>query len=107
VLIIEAASEAYVYQGQWIADCAHPDCANAEELKPKQTILYCTNCRQVAELRWPADVDEISRVLAVRPVPQTRNWAPAGHRQAVGCRVPDGQTVADLRAENDEHGVVG
>jgi hypothetical protein len=89
----------------WIADCTRPDCANAEKLKPKQALFHCSYCMQVAELWWPADADAIAEVLDRRPVPSTRNWAPAGHRQAVSCHVPDGQTVADLIDENREHGV--
>jgi hypothetical protein len=59
----------------------------------------------VAEVRWPANADAIWETLAMRPVPATRNWAPAGHRQAIVCGVPDGQTVEQLRAEQAEHGV--
>lgn len=102
-----SVSEAYVHHGRWIADCTRPACANAERLRSKQTMVCCTNCWQLAEVRWPPDADDIGRVLGLRPVPQTRNWAPAGHRQAIACHLPDGQTVADLIAENVEHGVVG
>jgi len=98
-----AVVQAYVFNGQWVADCCRTHCANAEALAAKQTAYHCTNCRQIAVVRWPADVAGIWDALAVRPVPQTRNWAPAGHRQALACGVPDGQTVADLMAETAEH----
>jgi hypothetical protein len=94
---------AYVNHGRWIADCTRRHCANAESLSPKQTMLHCSNCRLLAEVVWPPDPDAITDALAVRPVPQTRNWAPAGHRQALATRHPDGQTVADLIAETHEH----
>ena len=96
---------AYVNHGRWIADCTRPHCNNAEKLEPRQAMFHCVNCHQIAPVTWPADADEIREVLDRRPVPQTRNWAPAGHRQALACGVPDGQTVADLLAENDEYGV--
>lgn len=103
MLAIANVVQAYVCHGRWIADCCRTDCANAEALEPKQTAYHCANCRQVAGVEWPADADDIWDALAVRPVPQTRNWAPAGHRQAHACRVPGGQTVADLRAETVQH----
>ena len=98
-------ADAYVNHGRWLADCTRLGCANAEALEPRQTVLHCSNCHQITGVSWPEDADEITRVLGVRPVPQTRNWAPANHRQAVDCRLADGQTVADLIVENNEKGV--
>ena len=97
---------ARIYAGMWIADCTRPDCANAEKLTLRQSIFYCSNCRQIAEMDWPDDADDLWAVLAVRPVPQTRNWFPEGHDLAVRSGTPHGQTVADLEAENREHGVI-
>ncbi len=96
---------AYVNHGRWQADCVYPHCSNAEALAARQSVFYCTNCRHIAEVVWPRDVEEITIVLAARPVPQTRNWAPAGHRQAVFDGFSEGQTVADLREENMAYGV--
>jgi hypothetical protein len=95
---------AYVNHGRWIADCTRPYCANAEKLEPHQSVFCCSNCRQIDDVRWPADPDKVWAVLEARPVPQTRNWAPAGHRQAITDGFPDGQTVADLVDENREYG---
>lgn len=81
-------------------------CANAIALEPKQTQFHCGGeggCQLVTTVRWPANADDIDAALAVRPVPGTRNWAPAGHRQAVECGCPQGQSVADLVAETHEH----
>lgn len=97
--------QAYVNHGRWLADCSYPDCANAEALKPHQTQFHCSNCHHLAVVVWPADVDGITDMLAVRPVPQTRNWSPAGHRQALVDGFPDGQTVSDLEEENAVHGL--
>lgn len=98
---------AYVNFGRWVADCPRQYCGNAVALEPKQVTFHCGSvggCKLLAEVVWPVDADEIWEALSMRPVPGTRNWAPAGHRQAIACRVPDGQTVADLIAENYEYG---
>lgn len=100
------AARAYVNHGRWISDCTRPDCANAEKLEPRQAIMHCSNCRQVAEVDWPANADAIAAVLDRRPVPQTRNWFPAGHALALRSGSPHGQTVRDLVDENVEHGVI-
>lgn len=105
MLIVDSLAMAYVNMGRVIADCPRRDCTNAEALEPRQQTFYCSYCKQIAEVRWPADLDEIAMALEQRPVPSTRNWAPAGHRQALACGHPDGQTVADLIDENREHGV--
>lgn len=104
-VLVDQRAQAYVHRGMWIADCTRPYCGNAMRLDPKQTLFHCSECKNIVEIVWPADADAITDVLARRPVPQTRNWAPAGHRQAVACGFTDGQTVADLAAENREHGV--
>jgi len=90
----------------WIADCTRPYCANAMKLEPRQTLFHCSECRHVVEIVWPTKADEITDVLDLRPVPLTRHWAPAGHRQAIACGFPDGQSVQDLIDENVEHGVI-
>lgn len=111
-------ARARVYSGDWIADCPRPSCANAEHLyertnprnpasprirqKPE---FRCTNCKLTAPIEWPRDMADIMAVLMLRPVPQTRNWYPAGHDEAVRCRLPHGQSAAELRAENHQHGV--
>lgn len=94
---------AYVNHGRWVANCPRRHCANAEALAPKQATFHCSNCKLLAEVAWPTDPDAITEALVCRPVPQTRNWAPAGHRQAVAAGAPDGQSVADLVAETHEY----
>jgi len=98
-------TQAFVNMGRWIADCPRQHCTNAEKLNLGQTTLRCSNCLQVATVEWPKDVVEITAVLERRPVPQTRNWAPAGHWQAVATQFPDGQTARDLADENRQFGV--
>ena len=98
-------TRAYVNHGRWIADCVRPYCANAEMVTRGQGQMRCSNCHLGQVVQWPADATPISQVLARRPVPQTRNWAPPGHRQAFASGFPEGQTVAELVDENVEHGV--
>lgn len=104
MLVVDRA-RAYVNHDRWIADCIRPYCANAESLQPRQGLFHCTNCRQMAEVEWPSNPDDIWRALARRPVPQTRNWFPSGHELAVRAGCPHGQTVADLEDENQRYGV--
>lgn len=96
-------AQVYVHRGMWVADCAYPSCSNAERIDFGDAKVYCTACHYIAHLTWPSDALEIMAVLDVRPVPETRHWAPAGHRQAIACGFPDGQTVADLMDENEEN----
>jgi hypothetical protein len=103
---------AYVNQGQWIADCP-AGCGNAMALRPKQTEYLCgllndghlqAGCGALAEVGWPPDAVWIWDALLARRDKRTRNWAPAGHRQALVTGFPNGQSVADLIAETAEHG---
>lgn len=111
---------AFVYAGHWAADCGNSElCYGAEALwccgpcgfhpagigSWRQREILCPSCGTTSEVIWPADAEEIDRVLSLRPVPGVRNWAPGGHRQAVvasttGETHPMGQTVAELRQEN-------
>lgn len=104
-LLATTNTQAYVNHGRWTADCTRPYCGNAVELTRGQTTFHCINCLLITGVDWPSNPDEIWAALLLRPVPQTRNWSPAGHRQALVDGFPNGQTVADLRDENDEYGV--
>lgn len=97
---------AYINHSRFVADCPRPHCANAILLEPKQTTFHCggsDGCQLLADVEWPPNADEILAALMERPVPSTRNWAPAGHRQAIVTGFPNGQTVAELRAETHEY----
>ena len=111
-------ARAYFNHGRWVADCPREFCTYAFELEPGQETYLCRTrprrpgaapggCGAEAPIEWPADAEEIQRALELRPVESTRNWLPAGHPLAVAAGVPHGQTVADLLAENEEHGVKG
>lgn len=112
-------ARAYVYHGEWVADCPRDGCTNVEYVTGKHPrhrgragtrgvpyeAYVCTYCGYQAPIEWPLDGEEILRVLERRPVPLNRNWYPAGHRVAVKAGLPHGQTVAELVAENLAHGV--
>lgn len=95
-------AQAYVNRGLWVADCPADD-GGALAIKPRQAIFACPQCRVVMPLEWPRDAVWLWDALLERPNPQSRNWAPAGHRQAMATNHPDGQSVADLVAETREH----
>lgn len=120
-LVVHESSyaRAYVYSGDWVADCPN-DCGNVEFVcdKPaklrgvtmcwgdRKDVFTCSYCGYMTNsIQWPNDAEQIQSVLDRRPIPHTRNWYPEGHATAVKLRIPDGQTVTELEAENDEHGV--
>ena len=116
--LITNRARAWLYCGDWVADCPLTDCANVEFLfdlidpqnpnsarTVRKPTFWCSNCKQVAEVEWCAAEAEVMDVVGRRPVPQTRNWYPADHPLAVLAGLPHGQTIADLLAENREHGV--
>ncbi len=115
-------ARAYVYCGEWVADCprpgpepGRPGCANVEFLHtpsrmngPRDTerpFYLCSYCGMQAKIVWPRRREEIMMALSVRPVPDNRNWYPADHPVAVRFRLPHGQSVADLMEENEAHQV--
>jgi hypothetical protein len=108
-------ARAYVYAGDWVADCP-AGCSNVEFLHRRenptdpssprtlrQPVFYCTYCHVVAPINWPDDEDEITRVLARRPLAHTRNWYPRDHPVALAAGIPHGQLVDELLAEELEH----
>lgn len=108
-------ARAYVYSGDWVADCPRPGCANVEHLyKPSRRggprdvalgFYSCSYCGMQADITWPDNRHDILAVLARRPLPDTRNWYPTDHPVAVRFGLPHGQSIKDLRDENEEHGV--
>lgn len=119
-LITERAL-AFVLYGDWVAECPMPDCGNVEHLfdrvnprvptsprlVPRQGFV-CSYCGLRVETEWPEPelIRGIMDALNKRPVPHTRNWFPADHPLALRMGVSEhGQSVEDLLAENDEHGV--
>lgn len=113
------AALAYVYAGEWVADCPQR-CGNVELLTIKRDqdrgragsrgtrkeSFLCSYCHMMAtSIIWPKDADEIMEILDRRPVPHNRNWYPEGHITALSFGIKDGETIEELLAENDQHGV--
>ena len=82
---------AYINHGRWVADCPH--CTSARMVEPEQDEFLCLDdqCHRVSRLVWPAQRPEIERILLARPNAKNRNWYPH-------------ESLAQLRAENREHG---
>lgn len=108
-------ARAYVYSGEWVADCMRDGCGNVEYLytpaRPnaprtlRKPFYMCSNCGWQGVISWPDLEHEILSLLVRRPIPQTRNWYPADHPVAVNFRIPHGQSLRDLIDENEAHGV--
>jgi hypothetical protein len=72
----------------------------------RRSFYLCSNCGYATDrIVWPRREHDILELLQKRPIPQTRNWYPKDHPVAVKFRIPHGQTLAELAAENEEHGV--
>jgi hypothetical protein len=116
IIDADTPARAYVYHGEWVADCPRHGCNNVEHLfrplRPKgprvQKVDFfaCSYCGWQAFIDWPARMLDISQVLAQRPVPDTRNWYPQDHPVAVQFGVEHGQTVRQLIEESEANGVV-
>lgn len=116
--LITSRARAWVYSGEWVADCPREGCNNTEylyeQVQPggartvRKGSFLCSSCRMLADIEWPPEtvMEGIMRVLALRPIPHNRNWFPEGHSVAVRAGLPHGQSVEDLHTENVEHGVM-
>lgn len=108
-------ARAYIYHGDWVADCPRPGCNNAEHLfastSPggprvrKVDFFRCSSCGLEAFVDWPRNMLDLSQALMQRPIPHTRNWYPQDHPVAVRFGVPHGQSVKDLLDEQEENEV--
>ena len=88
------AIEVVVNHSRWIVQC--PICNSAQVAARDDHRFFCIECenggRGWVTVIWPEDADAIEEVLMLRPDRNTRSWVP-------------GETVEDLLAENDAHGV--
>lgn len=80
---------AYVNRNRWVGDCL---CNGAELVEPGHRMV-CGSCGAEHTVVFPETKPEIESVLSVRPV-NNRNWSLH-------------ETVAELEAENIEHGLWG
>jgi len=96
--------QARINHGRWLVDC--PGCNSALVVDLSEPVYMCVECANAAnDGRWlqvtlPRNRKAIEAELLKRPFGRnpadapTRNWEP-------------GETVADLRRENAEHGIGG
>jgi len=98
-------TEAWVYNGQWVADCPRDDCNNVELANDTYNVFTCSNCGMIAFLNFPKFSQDIMQELSLRPIPQSRNWFYPDQPLAIKAGLPHGQTVNDIIQENREHGV--
>lgn len=104
--MIDLKAIAWMYEGQWVANCPREGCYNVEKrgrcddgndggLDAKQ--FHCRTsyggCGLTCAVEWPYRITEIETLVLARPVPSTRNWKP-------------GEDLLDLLGENIAHGVV-
>lgn len=88
--LVEAPAEALVSGGKWIVRCA---CGNGPSASPAWQLALCFECGAVFEgVTFPEDAADVELALLARPQLRNRHWAAP-------------ETVADLIAENVQHGV--
>ncbi len=92
--------------GMWKARCPRQSlgCTNAEHYGPDPVSGHvggltdagfrCAHCLLECPVEWPRARRVIERLLAIRPIPATRNWLL-------------GEPIKQLIAENIEHGLIG
>lgn len=86
---------AYANHGRWVVAC--PDCDGAQIACPDDRRFMCNECGNVSigglwrPVVWPKDRAKIDALLNLRPR-NNQHWVP-------------GETLADLREENESNGV--
>lgn len=96
-------SQVYVNWGRVVADCPY-GCGTAYRIEYGTEAMRCDGdggCGQSFSLIIPDNLEAIMRELVKRPLPNTRNWFPDGHKMALENHLPHGQSVADLAAERE------
>lgn len=95
----------YVSWGLWVADCPADGCPGAEHFGHApisghvggltQIGFKCAHCGLICPAEWPPRevCADVAGLLAMRPVPASRNWKV-------------GEPVENLLAQNVEHGLL-
>lgn len=99
----ELRAVVYVSWGYWVADCPFPDCGAGQHYGADANTgivggltlssFTCPHCGTFCAADWPAEAEDIWRLLSVRPLKKTRNWFP-------------GEDLGNLIVENITHGLV-
>lgn len=93
--------QAFVDGSRWIARCPNPVCGGAERVSFDRPVFFCCECRNTLvghdyiKVAFPTQKQRglIEAELLRRPDWRVRAWLP-------------GETVADLKAQNIENGIV-
>jgi len=92
---VGTAVAAYVSHGSWVVEC--PDCAGAQFACPDDHRFMCNECANALNgglwrpVIWDKQRAKIEALLQNRPR-ENQNWRP-------------GETLDELRAENEQNGV--
>lgn len=78
-----------IQQGRWLVPCP---CGNFPSYDPEWQLAVCLDCAAIYKSAPPCDWREIEACLMRRPNAENRN-------------MEHDETLADLRRENDEHGL--
>lgn len=71
----DARIQAVVNHGRWIAHCS--ECYQGMFTHPEWKIGCCSECGAIfTHIVFPAEIDEITRLLLLRPRRETQNWEP-------------------------------
>lgn len=85
----QGSLQAYINDGRWVASCSR--CNSGIACSPGRNENMCLECGSMYEIIFPSNWRAVENVLLERKM-QNRNWH-------------FGETVAELKAENDKHGV--
>lgn len=89
--VVTPAPVPFIVCGKWVVLCA---CGDAPIASPAWDEARCLQCGAIYHgLSWPSERAEIEAALVARPRALLRTWVP-------------GETLADILAQNAEHGVV-
>lgn len=99
----EPVAKVFVSWGLWVADCPRDGCRGSEHFGHApitghvggltQVGFRCARCGLVCPSQWPPNAADIWRILAQRPLDETRSWAL-------------GEPLDHLIAENVAHGLI-
>jgi hypothetical protein len=102
---VELVAHPWMERGMWMARCPRLPlgCTNAEHYGPDpigghvggltDSGFRCARCHLECPAVWPRARRVIERLLAARPIPDTRNWML-------------GEPIKFLIAENIQHGLI-
>src|ERR1019366_9571036 len=103
----KAVAHVRVCHGVWLVDC--PWCGSAQRASREDHRFFCVECENNTvggnawiPVKWPKEWREIEALLGVRPTPACMNWFPG---EGATAKISKRETLADLQAENIEHGV--